>query len=224
MAHPEPQFSAAPNRINGLNEQKVDNDITRVQKAGASEQPFVERNASIQMVGTCMRSLIKIAALLGMTSILVSCGGGSSPSSQSSAPPCDSNTLWASHPAASGRGIPDNNVSGTSVSWDNQNCQIRSVTSAFIEVCLNHPRPSDLTWSVTPPNAGTSTSLSVSGNWITNSTTCSSVGDKFQRIDLLSSLSSTVATRGTWQLQVKDLLTGDTGTLNQWRVIIQGNS
>jgi hypothetical protein len=42
MAHPEPQFSAAPNRINGLNEQKVDNDITRVQQAGALIQPFVE--------------------------------------------------------------------------------------------------------------------------------------------------------------------------------------
>lgn len=177
-----------------------------------------------KIVGTCMRSLIEIAALLAMTSLLVSCGGGSSPSAQISAPPCDSTTLWASQPAAFGRGIPDNNVSGISVSWDNQNCQIRSVTSAFIEVCLNHPRPSDLTWSVTPPNPGTSTTLTVSGNWITNSTTCSSSGDKFQRIDLLPSLSSTVLTRGTWQLQVKDLIAGDTGTLNQWRVIIQGNT
>ena len=186
--------------------------------------PLSDEMHQLKIVGTCMRSLINIAAMLAIIPLLVSCGGGSSPSNQSSAPSCDSNTLWASHPAASGRGIPDNNVSGTSVSWDNQNCQIRSVTSAFIEVCINHPRPSDLTWSVTPPNSGTSTTLAVSGNWITNSTTCSSAGDKFQRIDLLSSLSSTVATRGTWQLQVKDLMTGDSGTLNQWRVIIQGNS
>lgn len=178
----------------------------------------------VKIVGTCMRSLIKIAALLAMTTLLVSCGGGGAASSQSIAATCDSTTLWAIPSTDSGRGIPDNNATGTSVSWDNQNCQVRSVTSAFIEVCLNHPRPSDLTWSVTPPNPGTSTTLTVSGNWITNSTTCSSSGDKFQRIDLLPSLSSTVVTRGTWQLQVKDLIAGDTGTLNQWRVIIQGNT
>ena len=171
-----------------------------------------------------MRSLFKTTALLAMTTLLVNCGGGGAPSSQNIAATCDSTTLWASHPAASGRGIPDDNATGTSVSWDNQNCQVRSVTSAFIEICINHPRPSDLTWSVTPPNSGASTTLNVSGNWITNSTTCSSSGDKFQRIDLLLSLSSTVATRGTWQLQVKDLIRFDEGTLNQWRVIIQGNT
>jgi subtilisin-like proprotein convertase family protein len=170
-----------------------------------------------------MRSLFKTAALLAMTTLLVNCGGGGAPSAQSVAATCDSTTLWATPSIDSGRGIPDNNTTGTSVSWDNQNCQIRSVTSAFIEVCLNHSSPSDLTWSVVPPNSGTSTSLTVSGNWLTNSTTCSSSGDKFQRIDLLSSLSSNVATSGTWQLQVKDLMTGDSGTLNQWRVIIQGN-
>jgi len=171
-----------------------------------------------------MRSLFKTAALLAMTILLVNCGGGGTPSSQSIAQPCDSTTLWASPSTASGRGIPDNNATGTSLSWDNQNCQIRSVTSVVIEVCLNHPRPSDLTWMVTPADSVSTNPLTVSGNWITNTTSCSSPGDKFQRIDLLPLLPSTVAARGTWQLQVKDLVTGDIGTLNQWRVIIQGNT
>lgn len=171
-----------------------------------------------------MRSLFRTAALLAMTIMLVHCGGGGAPSAQSVTATCDSTTLWASPSTASGRGIPDNNATGTSLSWNNQNCQIRSVTSAFIEVCLNHPRPTDLTWSVTPANSFSTTPLTVSGNWITNSTSCSSPGDKFQRIDLLPSLSSTAAPSGSWQLQVKDLVTGDIGTLNQWRVIIQGNT
>ena len=171
-----------------------------------------------------MRSLFRTAALLPMTTLLVNCGGGGAPSSPSIAATCDSTTLWATPSTASGRGIPDNNATGTSVSWDNQNCQVRSVTSAFIEVCMNHPRPSDLAWSVIPPNSGTAIPLNVSGNWITNSSTCNSSGDKFQRIDLLPSLSSTVAARGAWQLQVNDFIEFDIGTLNQWRVIIQGNT
>jgi subtilisin-like proprotein convertase family protein len=170
-----------------------------------------------------MRSPYKTAALIAMTTLLTHCGGGGTPSNQSVAPVCDSNTLWATD-RSSGIGIPDNDMTGTSVSWDNQNCQIRSVTSAFIEVCLHHSRPSDLTWAVTTPNSVTSTPLTVSGNWTANSTTCSSSGDQFQRIDLLPSLPSNVVTRGIWRLEVKDLIRNDTGTLNQWRVIIQGNT
>jgi subtilisin-like proprotein convertase family protein len=33
-----------------------------------------------------------------------------------------------------------------------------------------------------------------------------------------------VAARGAWQLQVNDFIEFDSGTLNQWRVIIQGNT
>lgn len=171
-----------------------------------------------------MRSLFMTAALLAMTTLLVNCGGGGAPSSQSIAATCDSTTLWASHPTASGRGIPDNNTTGISVTWDNQNCPVRSVSTAFLEICLDHDDPTDLAWSLSQPGSGSPSALTVPSNWNSTGSNCDSGQGKLQRIDLLRSISSTVTPRGIWQLQVKDQIAGDAGTLIQWRVIIQGNT
>jgi subtilisin-like proprotein convertase family protein len=115
-------------------------------------------------------------------------------------------------------------MTGTSVNWNNQICQIRSITSAFIEICLDHPRPSDLTWAITLPDSATPLTLSTPANWNTTGLSCDSGRGQLQRIDLLSRISSTAITRGNWILNVKDQLAGDAGSLIQWRVIIQGNT
>jgi len=180
-----------------------------------------------------MRSTLWTGILLTLTALLASCGGGggdggSSPSTtstaQSSSTRCDSTTLWAAHPATSGRSIPDIDGTGISVSWDNQNCTLRTVSSATLEVCLSHPRTSDLTWTISPPTSGTALTLSPRADWNSSGTACDSGRGKFQRIDLLPTVTSDVSTRGNWTLHVKDQQLGDTGTLIQWRILIVGNT
>lgn len=174
-----------------------------------------------------MRSPFWTSALLTLTTLMASCGGGSPstpPPPQSTMVTCDSTTLWAAHPSASGRAIPDNNVTGTSVSWDNQNCTLQTVTSATLDICLSHPRTADLSWRISSPGSGAGVTLNASPDWNANGTSCDSGQGKLQRIDFLHALTSTVNTRGIWTLQVKDQNLGDTGTLIQWRVILQGNT
>lgn len=173
----------------------------------------------------CMQSNIWTGILLSLTLLLTSCGGGSSSSTmkpQSTNLTCDSTTLWAAHPATSGRTIPDDDSTGVSVSWDNQNCTIRATTSATIEICLSHARTSDLSWSITPPSGVGALTFNPPTNWNTSTTACGFDQGKLQRIDLLPTLTSAVNTRGIWTLRVKDQQVSDTGTLIQWRLLIQG--
>ena len=165
--------------------------------------------------------------LLALTTLLASCGGGgSSPSpvtqQQSIHETCDSSTLWAAHPEPSGLAIPDNNAAGISVSWDNQNCNLRTVSSAMLEVCLQHPKASDLVWAITPPKGVQGLTFSPPADWNASNTSCGSHGEKLHRIDLLPTVSPSITTGGIWTLKVKDERSGDTGTLIQWRLVFQG--
>lgn len=176
---------------------------------------------------TCMPSTYWTSILLSLTTLLASCGGGgSSPSivtqQQSVHETCDSSTLWAAHPSTSGRAIPDNDVAGISVSWDNQNCNLRTVSSATLEVCLRHARTSDLVWTITSPAGVGALTFAPPTDWNTSGASCGFDQGKLQRIDLLPTLSSAVNTRGIWSLKVKDEKLGDTGTLIQWRLVFQG--
>ncbi len=174
----------------------------------------------------CMPFFLRTNTLLALTFLMASCGGGGgdgAPTPSSSAV-CDSGTLWAAYPATSGSAIPDNNSTGLSVNWDNQNCALQTVSSATLEICLDHPRPADLTWTITPPASSIALALTPPANWNSTSSSCDSGRGKFQPIDLLSTVSSTVSTQGNWTLRVKDQALGDSGTLIQWRVVIRGNT
>lgn len=173
-----------------------------------------------------MPSTLGTFILLTLATLLASCGGSSTPSSAIASPSpnasCDSTTLWAAHPAPSGRAIPDLDGTGISVNWDNQNCTVRTISSAVLEICLKHPRTSDLSWTLTPPAPGVPWTLTPPANWNTSGTACGSDGEKMQRIDLLPTVSTTLRPVGNWTLNVKDQLLGDAGTLIQWRLLIQG--
>lgn len=167
-----------------------------------------------------MRSLLGTTSCLLATLMLNACGGGGNTTVGSSAATCDSNRLWAAHPSASGSAIPDNNSQGIEVRWENQNCDLKSITSARLELCLNHSRPSDLAWSIKHPLNNNPVPILVSNNWSTADETCRFNSGKFQQISL--DLGSTTTTRGNWTLQVKDTQLDDTGSLVQWRLIIEG--
>ena len=167
--------------------------------------------------------LLRTICVLGLLGWLAGCGGGGSgntPNLRSAT--CDSTTLWAASPATNGSTIPDNNTTGISVTWDNQNCSLQSVSSAMLEICLSHTQPTDLLWTIKPPNSGTALNVTAPVNWNTTGSSCDSGQGKFQRIDLLPTVQNTVVTQGLWTLNVSDRISGDTGTLIQWRVIVQG--
>ena len=166
-----------------------------------------------------MKSLLTLW-LFTLTAFLSACGGGGSSAPMESTN-CDSTTLWAARPALYGAGIPDNNLTGITVTWDNQNCAVRTITSAALELCLSHTRPTDLTWTIIPPS-GTPLDLIAPTNWNSTTTACDSGQGKFQRIDLLQNLPHSLPSSGTWRLQVTDTLPGDEGALIQWRLLIEG--
>ena len=178
-----------------------------------------------------MQSNLWTGVLLTLTALLTSCGGGVTTSTtsttsanQATSANCDSTTLWAAHPATSGRAIPDNDGAGISVSWDNQNCAVRSVSSVTLDICLSHPRPMDLIWTVSPPGSSAPLTLTSPADWNTSGSSCDSGQGKLQRVDLLNRVTPTSNTRGNWTLNVKDQRLGDTGTLIQWRILIVGNT
>ena len=161
-----------------------------------------------------------IGAVLSGTLLLVGCGGSEvqdSPALKSAM--CDSTKLWAGRPAQSGLQIPDNNANGITVTWDNQNCSLKSVSSAKLEVCMDHTNPVDLEWSITAPNS--TSALALPSPTLAGSS-CDFGQGQLHSISILSALSSAPITQGLWTLQVKDNVLGDTGTFRQWRVILQG--
>lgn len=167
-----------------------------------------------------MKSSLLTAVCLVLTFWLAGCGGSQVQGSQSfQNANCDSTTLWAARPALSGLQIPDNNASGIVVTWDNQNCSLKSVSSARVDVCLSHSSPADLDWSIVTPDSARALALpapSLSGS------SCDSGQGQLQTIPLLSALEPDPDTQGRWTLQVKDRVLGNTGALIQWRVILQG--
>lgn len=132
---------------------------------------------------------------------------------------CDSTNLWAGRPALSGLQIPDNPTSGITVTWDNQNCSLTSVSSAKLEICMNHTNPLDLEWSITPPNSTRTLALPLATPL---GASCDSGQGQLHSIHLLSTIGFNPVTQGRWALQVKDRVLGNAGTLIQWRVILQG--
>jgi subtilisin-like proprotein convertase family protein len=165
-------------------------------------------------------SLGLVCASLAGALILASCGGTEVSDTRTLRDAaCDSNNLWAVIQRQSGLQIPDNNASGITVSWDNQNCSLQSVSSAKLEVCLAHTSPTDLSWSITPPN--TTTPLTLPSPTPLGSSCDSGQGQVHSTL-LLSTIGSTPVTQGRWTLQVKDSVLGNTGTLIQWRVSLQG--
>ena len=133
------------------------------------------------------------AALLLMTCFLVSCGGGGSANPNATTlVTCDSQTLWAALPSPNGTAIPDQNIEGISVTFDNQNCALQSMRSASVEICLAHTRPADLQWTITSPGAASPLSLTVPDNWNASGTSCDSDRGRMQRIELVPPLASTI--------------------------------
>ena len=173
-----------------------------------------------------MRSLHLTAALMVMTCLLASCGGGgdSNPKPLTEAT-CDSVTLWAAHPSPNGLRIPDGSGTGVSVTWDNQTCALQSVSSASLDICLTHPTPADLIWKITSPSSSSPVTLNAPTNWNATGTACDPVdggSGKRQRIDLLSTVQANVPTQGRWTLHVSDPVGGSEGSLVDWRLLIQG--
>jgi|GEM_PF-1566783 len=172
------------------------------------------------MTEPSLKSSLLSAACLVLTVWLAGCGGSAIqnlPSSQNAR--CDSTSLWAGRPALSGLQIPDNNSSGILVNWDNQNCSLKSVASARVDICLSHSSPADLDWSITPPDSARALALpapSLSGS------SCDSGQGQLQTIPLLSAIGSNPVTQGRWALQVKDRALGNSGTLIQWRLVLEG--
>jgi subtilisin-like proprotein convertase family protein len=163
-------------------------------------------------------------ACLGLAGSLILAGCGGSPVQESSTlrdATCDSTSLWAGRPALSGLQIPDNNTSGITVTWDNQNCSLKSVSSARIEVCLAHTSPADLSWSILPPTPNSALALALPSPTPLGSS-CDSGQGQLQSIQMLSAIGTGPVTQGRWALQVKDRALGNTGTLIQWRLILQG--
>ena len=161
-----------------------------------------------------------IGTVLSCSSLLAGCGGSEvhdSPTLRSAT--CDSTNLWAGRPALSGLQIPDNNTNGITVTWDNQNCSLRSVSSAKLEVCMNHTSTTDLDWSITPPNSTNALALPLPTPL---GLSCDSGQGELHSLHLLSTIGSDPNTQGRWTLQVSDRVLGNTGTLIQWRVILQG--
>ena len=171
-----------------------------------------------------MRSSPWTALLFCTAALLVSCGGGgstSNPSARTNAT-CDSQSMWAVPSSSSGSLIPDNASTGISATWDNQNCSLQTVASASVDICLNHSQPADLAWTITTPATGNALTLSAPSNWNTSGTACDDAQGKLQRIALPAAVQSISSTRGLWTLHVSDQSAGNTGTLIQWRVIIEG--
>lgn len=161
-----------------------------------------------------------LSVALAGSLLLAGCGGSEAQDSRILvSATCDSTLLWAGRPALSGLQIPDNNTSGITVTWDNQNCSLTSVSSAKLEICLNHTNPVDLEWSLMPPNSASS--LTLPSPALLGSS-CDSGQGQLHSIHLLPTLGSNPFTQGRWALQVKDRVLGNTGTLIQWRVILQG--
>jgi subtilisin-like proprotein convertase family protein len=152
--------------------------------------------------------------------ILAGCGGSEVQGSRTlEIATCDSTNLWAGRPALSGLQIPDNNTSGITVTWDNQNCSLTSVSTAKLEICLNHTNPVDLEWSIAPPNSTNTLALPLPTHL---GVSCDFDQGQLHSLDLLSTTGSNPVTQGRWALQVKDRALGNTGTFRQWRVILQG--
>ena len=172
-----------------------------------------------------MRSLSGVTALMTLTVFLAACGGGGS-DGDGPAPTipvsCDSGNLWAAQPSPNGTRIPDNSSAGITVTWDNQTCSIQSLTSATLDVCLDHDQPTELLWTVVRPSIGSALNLSAPNNWNSTGTSCDSGQGKLQRIDLLQAVQSVGTAQGSWALRVSDARSGTEGTLIQWRVNLQG--
>ncbi len=169
-----------------------------------------------------MRQFSFRLACVGLVGSLILAGCGGSQVQESSTlrdVTCDSTSLWAGRPALSGLQIPDNNTSGITVTWDNQNCSLKSVSSARIEMCLAHTSPADLSWSILPPNSALALTLP---SPTPLGSSCDSEQGQLQSIQLLSAIGTGPVSQGRWALQVKDRSLGNTGTLIQWRLILQG--
>lgn len=165
-----------------------------------------------------------IGAVLSGTLLIVGCGGSEVPNSVPDSAPqqsasCDSTNLWAGRPALSGLQIPDNNANGITVTWDNQNCNLRSASAAKLEICMNHTSPIDLEWSITSPNSANGLVLPLPTPL---GLSCDTEQGQLHSIGLLSVIGSNPVTQGRWTLHVKDRVLGNTGTFRQWRVILQG--
>jgi len=172
-----------------------------------------------------MRPLHLTAALMVMTCLLASCGGGgdSNPKPLTEAT-CDSGTLAPDLNKVSGSRIPDNDSQGISVTWDSQNCSLQSVTSISLDICLTHDDPADLVWQITSPLSGSPLTVKASPDWASTDS-CNLVAGasgKFQRFDLLPTVQTNVTTQGRWTLNVSDPVKNDEGILIRWRLLIQG--
>ena len=160
-------------------------------------------------------------AVLASTLLLAGCGGSEVQDSRHLvSATCDSTILWAVQSPPSGSQIPDNNNDGITVTWDNQNCSLTSVSTAKLEICLNHTNPVDLEWSIAPPNSTNTLALPLPTPL---GMTCDTHQGQLHSLDLLSTTGSNPVTKGRWALNVKDRDSGNfSTTLIQWRVILQG--
>ena len=168
-----------------------------------------------------MRTSLGTVTSLMAALFLTACGGGSEPPGTLIADTCNSTRLWVVQSTKSGTAIPDNNSQGINVRWDNQNCALKSVSTATLGICLKHPSPSDLVWTITPPS-GNAVLLSVLNSWNTSDISCNNNDGKFQNLNLVNSLGNSMRTQGDWVLKVSDQQSGDEGTFIQWQLTLEG--
>jgi subtilisin-like proprotein convertase family protein len=96
---------------------------------------------------------------------------------------------------------------------------LRSVSSAKLELCMHHTSPTDLEWSITPPNSTNGLVLPLPTQL---GRSCDSGQGQLHSLHLLSTIGSDPITQGRWTLKVKDRVLGHTGSLIQWRVVFEG--
>ena len=170
-------------------------------------------------------SPLKVSALL-LPVLLTGCGGGtgSDGTTPRQAAECDSTTFWANTTLFSGARIPDNSTTGVSVSWNNQNCRLQNVTSLSLDICLDHARPADLVWTVTPPGSSSSFNLTAPTQWNETGSSCDLGTGRRQSINALTALPSVQSAQGVWTLSVSDRNGGVEGSLMRWRVLVGGDN
>lgn len=168
-----------------------------------------------------MQSFLHRAAGVLLIGLVTACGGNS-PSPQAAA--CDSGTLWANIALLSGARIPDNEPQGLLLVWDNQNCQLQTVSSVRLEVCLKHDKPQDLAWTVSAPSATAAVSVGAHSAWNETGSPCAQNEGRLQSLDALAALPASGHLRGPWTLGVRDRQQGDEGAVLQWRLLIGGTN
>lgn len=152
---------------------------------------------------------------------LSGCGGGNTSLPVPEPVACNSGLLWAvPPPASSGSSIPDGSSTGLTLQWNNISCATQTLQKVTISVCLNHPRPEDLAWSLIPPSSA-AVNLTAPANW-NSGASCDQGKGKLQSFNWTPNGLQSLTPQSLWRLRVVDNQASDAGQLIQWQLTIEG--